>query len=58
MIDAEFDTIASSLKDDPMKMTLLSLFEDQIVLIVNDGRPNLATFLKSLEAKGYCHPPR
>lgn len=55
MSDAEFDAIATHLRDDQM-MTLLSLFEDQVVLIIEYGRPNLPKFLASLGEKGVLLP--
>ena len=37
------------MRSDPQKIRLLSIFEDQVKLLVNEGRSNLSRYLDSLE---------
>ena len=51
MKEAEFDRqVADTVQSDPQKMILLSIFEEQIMLLVNEGQPDLSRYLDSLES--------
>ena len=51
MTDDEFDKkVADKFRGDAQMMKLLSIFEDQISLLVNEGRPSLSRFLDSLKS--------
>ena len=48
--DDEFDRqVTETVRSDPQKMRLLSIFEDQIKLLVDEGRSDLSRYLDSLE---------
>jgi hypothetical protein len=46
---AKVDKTASLFQEDPQKMELLSILDEQVGLLVNEGRPDLSRFLDSLD---------
>ena len=57
MKDDEFDMqVADTVRSDPQKMRLLSIFEDQIKLLVDEGQSDLSRYLDSLECGKITSP--
>ncbi|KAJ9130031.1 hypothetical protein NKR23_g12371 [Pleurostoma richardsiae] len=51
MKDDEFDSkVSDECQRDPRKMKILSIFEDQVRFLVDEGQPSLSHFLSSLES--------
>jgi len=44
------DKVATPYQEDPQKMELLSILDEQVELLAKEGRPDLARFLDSLES--------
>jgi hypothetical protein len=53
----EFDrTVTDVLQKDPQRMKLISIFADQIELLVNEGRPSSSRFMDSLKSNNITLP--
>ena len=47
----EVDNIAARFRADPQMMEVLSILDEQVRLLAEEGRPDLSRFLNSLESR-------
>jgi len=52
----EVDRIAVLFQADPQKMEFLSILDEQVRLLAEEGRPDLSCFLDSLESRSIVPP--